>query len=310
MDLNEKRKIENDLLEFVNYLEYDEGDDDGDILLLGSAGMKSQFYFSDYDLFVTIDKFDLKKIVDILKRTEDNEDMFLIEIKFQKGDKKIKFRTLEELQKKYDEIANEKFDFVKLDYVVYLGYRLIELSIIYDTGDKSMSVKCEKRLKKKIGININEMKNGRYQSKEQAIAVSYSQLFKEYPECNIEDDLEDKLKIDIKDYKKEGKYYKALKRTFSLFNYRYKMDTNNKILEKKVLELSKFFNSEFGNLYVIYSNIEAIQLMMENYDDIRSKKMVELNLKNIGVKQENIEKVKNELSKMFNEEAKRYLIKN
>ena len=268
MDLNEKRKIENDLLEFVNYLEYDEGDDDGDILLLGSAGMKSQFYFSDYDLFVTIDKFDLKKIVEILKRTEDNEDMFLIEIKFQKGQKKIKFQSLEELQKKYDEIANEKFDFVKLDYVVYLGYRLIELSIIYDTEKKG------------------EDPNG------------------------TDKDLEERLNDDIKEYKKEGMYYKALKRSFSLLNYRYKMDTNNKILEKKVLELSKFFNSEFGGLYSIYSNLEAIQLMIDNYDDIRSKKMVELNLKDIGVKQENIEKTKRELSKLFNTEAKKYLIKN
>ena len=307
MDLNEKRRIENELLDFVNDLEYDEGNDDGEILLLGSAGLKSQEFFSDYDLFTTIDKFNLKKIVEILKRTEKNQNMYLIEIKFQKGEKKIKFRTLEELEDNFDKIADEDWNFVKFDFVIYIDYRLIELSIIYDTGDKSMSDKCEKRLKKKIGININEMKDGRYKSKEQAVAVAYSQLYKKHPECNTEDDLEEKLNDDIKEYKKEGMYYKALKRTFSLLNYRYKMDKNNKKLEKKVVMLSKFFNSEFGKLYVIYNNLEAIKLMIENYDDIDAKKRIELNLKDIGVKQVNLEKTKRELSKLFNEEAKKYL---
>lgn len=85
------------------------------------------------------------------------------------------------------------------------------------------------------------------------------------------------------------------------------MDKKNKQLEKKVVMLSKFFNSEFGKLYVIYNNLEAIKLMIENYDDIDAKKRIELNLKDIGVKQVNLEKTKRELSKLFNEEAKKYL---
>jgi hypothetical protein len=47
--------------------------------------------------------------------------------------------------------------------------------------------------------------------------------------------------------------------------------------------------------------------MIENYDDIDAKKRIELNLKDIGVKQVNLEKTKRELSKLFNEEAKKYL---
>ena len=266
MDLNEKRKIEDELLDFVEDLEYQEGgNDDGDILLLGSAGMKSQEYFSDYDLFTTIDKFNLKKIVEILKRTEKNQNMYLIEVKFQRGNKKVKFKTLEELEKKYDEIADEKWDFIKCDFIIYIDYKLIELSIIYDTGKKG------------------EDPNG------------------------TDEDLEERLNDDIKEYKKDGMYYKALKRTFSLLNYRYKMDKNNKKLEKKVVMLSKFFNSEFGKLYSIFSNLEAIKLMIENYDDIGAKKRIELNLKDIGVKEENLEKTKRELSKLFNEKAKIYL---
>jgi hypothetical protein len=42
---------------------------------------------------------------------------------------------------------------------------------------------CKQRLSKKIGININEMKDGRYVSRAQAIAVAYKQIAKEFPHC-------------------------------------------------------------------------------------------------------------------------------
>lgn len=258
MDLNEKRKIEDDLLSFVELLEYEPDGyepDDNDIFLLGSAGMASQQYFSDYDLYTTIDDFDLKKIENILKKTEDNPDMYLIEIKFQKGNRKIKFRTLEELKKR--EIEKIKWDFVKIDYIVYTDFRLIELSIIYDMNTP-------------------------------------------------EDDLEKKLKKDIKEYKKEGMYYKALKREFSLLNYRYKQNKDDKKLEKRLLQLSKFFNSQFGKLYILYSNLDAIVLLKENYDDKDAKKRIEIKLKDIGIKDQDIYKMKAILKKQFNDEAKRY----
>ena len=47
---------------------------------------------------------------------------------------------------------------------------------------KSKSL-CKQRLSKKISINMKEMKNGRYKSPAQAIAVSYSQVLKEFPHC-------------------------------------------------------------------------------------------------------------------------------
>ena len=59
-----------------------------------------------------------------------------------------------------------KLDMIKLDYVIYINYKLIELSIIYNlkhTNDEN-------------------------------------------------DDIVKRLKQDIKDYKKEGNYYKSLKR--------------------------------------------------------------------------------------------------
>ena len=42
---------------------------------------------------------------------------------------------------------------------------------------------CKKRLSEKIGININEMKDGRYVSRAQAIAVAYKQIAQGFPHC-------------------------------------------------------------------------------------------------------------------------------
>jgi hypothetical protein len=43
--------------------------------------------------------------------------------------------------------------------------------------------KCRTYLQDKIRININEYKQGRYKSRNQAIAVSYSQVKKKKPMC-------------------------------------------------------------------------------------------------------------------------------
>ena len=42
---------------------------------------------------------------------------------------------------------------------------------------------CKKRLSEKIAININEMKDGLYVSRAQAIAVAYKQISKKFPQC-------------------------------------------------------------------------------------------------------------------------------
>jgi hypothetical protein len=53
--------------------------------------------------------------------------------------------------------------------------------------DKHLKIKkkCDKRLSDKIKTNIKEYKSpqNKFISKEQAIAVSYSQINKKYPEC-------------------------------------------------------------------------------------------------------------------------------
>ena len=43
--------------------------------------------------------------------------------------------------------------------------------------------KCRSYLQKKIKKNMAEYKSGRYSSRAQAVAVSYSQVKKKYPAC-------------------------------------------------------------------------------------------------------------------------------
>lgn len=49
-------------------------------------------------------------------------------------------------------------------------------------GKKSKK-ECKDLLQKKIRINILEYKKGRWKSPKQAVAVSYSQIRKQFPEC-------------------------------------------------------------------------------------------------------------------------------
>lgn len=46
-------------------------------------------------------------------------------------------------------------------------------------------VKCYKYLQSKISYNLEEYKKGKYKTSKQAIAISYNQAKKKYPECNL-----------------------------------------------------------------------------------------------------------------------------
>jgi len=51
------------------------------------------------------------------------------------------------------------------------------------TPAKKSKKQCKDLLQKKIRINISEFKKGRWKSPKQAVAVSYSQIRKRFPEC-------------------------------------------------------------------------------------------------------------------------------
>jgi len=81
------------------------------------------------------------------------------------------------------------------------------------------------------------------------------------------------IQKDIKVLKKERKFYKILKRLFSIYKVQ-----NNK---NGMLLLTKTFNSDLGALYKKISNIEAIENVLKYYNDDMTKHKVEINFKEI-----------------------------
>jgi hypothetical protein len=103
------------------------------------------------------------------------------------------------------------------------------------------------------------------------------------------------LEKEITDFKKEGLYYKALKRKFSI----YKIEKNF----PKLVLLTRYFNSGDGLIYQKISNIDAVIQLKEYYDDPETLKRIEINMKQIGVRI----KDKDKMYKRINSNAKKLL---
>ena len=146
------------------------------IELKGSAGLKSQKYFSDYDLLSKINESVFPKevyefLINMFKKVELNENLYFVEMKIQNklGDK-FKYFPNDDLSfKKFNEqFKNNKF--IKVDFILYNKNRFIEISIIY--------------------------------------------LF-DSDNYTTEDFIKD-MERDIKEYYDEGNYFKVLKRQFKI----------------------------------------------------------------------------------------------
>jgi len=89
-----------------------------------------------------------------------------------------------------------------------------------------------------------------------------------------------KIGFDFAHYYKEGKVYKSLKRMYSIYKLQGK--------KEKLVKLSKLFNSGTGFKYSLSSNLKAIELLLDHFDDYSIQNLVKANLKNleniIGVK--------------------------
>jgi hypothetical protein len=244
MDISQKRRISQDLLKYVSLLKFK----DHRIILAGTAGMASQQYFSDYDLLSIIDKKysneDIYNTIHtIIKKTDELNDMYFIELKIQNKDgSKKKFFNIEDINENDFIKSIKNLDFIKLDYIIRLNNKFIELSIIYSF----------KEIKEIDETNDNNEK----------------ELLK-----NLNDD--------VKELQKEGNYFKSVKRIFSIYN---SLNITKKLWDKsKMLKISDFLNSDIGALYAKNSNLKAIKLLLENYDDNETKRRALLNLKDLGI---------------------------
>jgi len=223
------------------------------VRLVGTASLKSQLYFSDFDMISKIQNVNYKDFNKILYRTMHDENMYFIEMKIQSKNNKTKFYNTpskEEFDKAY-----ENAEYIKLDYVVRIKNDFYELSVIYFVNDDE--IKDEQQIKE--------------------------------------------LKDDIKEQLKEKNYYKMLKRVFSILKHKKERHL--------IIKLSKFFNSEIGAYYQLKSRLEAIRLLLDNYNDKDTINKIKIALKDLN-QSTNVNKIDNtinELKTITNEEAHKFL---
>jgi hypothetical protein len=82
-----------------------------------------------------------------------------------------------------------------------------------------------------------------------------------------------KIGADFAHYFQEGKVYKSLKRMYSIYKLQGK--------KEKLVRLSTLFNSKTGFKYSLSSNLKAIELLLEHYDDLAIQNLVKANLRNL-----------------------------
>ena len=82
-----------------------------------------------------------------------------------------------------------------------------------------------------------------------------------------------KIGADFAHYFQEGKVYKSLKRMYSIYKLQDK--------KEKLVRLSTLFNSKTGFKYSLSSNLKAIELLLEHYDDLAIQNLVKANLRNL-----------------------------
>jgi hypothetical protein len=82
-----------------------------------------------------------------------------------------------------------------------------------------------------------------------------------------------KIGADFAHYFQEGKVYKSLKRMYSIYKLQDK--------KEKLVRLSSLFNSKTGFKYSLSSNLKAIELLLEHYDDLAIQDLVKANLRNL-----------------------------
>lgn len=130
MNILQKRAITNEIYDYILPLKYKKNY----ISLLGTGGLQSQLYPSDLDLFSLIQSRENHKSLNynirkILYNTSLNPNMYFIEAKnqYKDGEKEKYFKIGDyKLTRPIDEL-----DYIKLDFVIYIDYNFMELSIIY-----------------------------------------------------------------------------------------------------------------------------------------------------------------------------------
>ena len=124
--LTEKRKLDSKISDIVNNLKFK----NHKMNLAGSASLKSQRYYSDYDFNTQIKEYKpvtiYNEFIKIL--SHHHHDMYFIELKIEYTDgSKIKIYDTSKIKK----AMFKNINYIKLDYVLWSDYHFKELSVMY-----------------------------------------------------------------------------------------------------------------------------------------------------------------------------------
>lgn len=233
--------------------------------LKGSSSLASQRYFSDYDLFCVVEK---PMEADFVKFLQDTLQ------KIKESDDmwmiELKLQTKGRIPKKVRIYPNQTL-------------KEADVGKVWDKLDF-------------IKLDLVARMENRFTE----VSVIYSFT----PAVPTKEEYIKSLEDDIRELRKEKKYYKILKRQFNI----YKAEGD----KKQLLRLSKIFNGELGKEYQLISNLEAIAKVLEYHQDPQLFKKVAINLKDLHqdssvADAEHIEEMMNRRSKELNDKAKKLL---
>ena len=204
--------------------------------IVGSAKIKRNLYYSDYDSFSTVkgknENIIYNHFMSVFDIIRNSENTIITDFKLGENAKGEPLRwTYEEIKRRENngitfEMAINQKSMIKMDIVTLLNGRFIEITEVYN-------------------IFIDGESNSDY-SKE-----------------NIMKELTDDMKKQIK----EGNYMKALKRQYSILN----LQNKNKAVREKLID---YFNSPIGLLNRSKSDLETMLTVIESpkfdIDEIRN----------------------------------------
>jgi hypothetical protein len=204
--------------------------------IVGSAKIKRNIYYSDYDSFSTVKGKNenmiynhFRSVFEIIKNSENT---IITDFKLGENEKGEPLRwTYEEIKKRENnginfEDALKQKSMIKMDIVTLINGRFIEITEVYN-------------------IYIDGESNS------------------DYSIDNVRKELTD----DMQKLIKEGNLMKALKRKYSLLN----LDNKNKMIREKMID---YFNSPIGLLNRSKSDLETMLTVIESpkfdIDEIRN----------------------------------------
>lgn len=251
--------------------------DNKDVILIGSSSLQSQQYFSDFDFILNI----LNKNSNLIY---DNINKILDKIKSKEN--------LYFIELKIQTTDNNKIRYFKNDIDKF------KLNDIKDNIDKLDFIK----------IDIIAYFNYKFFD----ISVNYEF----YNDGKAYDEITE-LEENIFELKEDKQYYKMLKRVFSYYKALIQSSDDEDLIyqyKKKLILLTRFFNSDIGKIYQIASNLQTIISLLENYDDITTKERVVINLKTLNLydklknmKISDIEEYIKKLKKIINQTSKSFI---